>query len=32
VGSITLWLDQVGGSGKDFWITKGKSAPNKGEK
>jgi hypothetical protein len=24
VGSITLWLDQVGGSGEDFWVMKGK--------
>ena len=34
VGSITLWLDQVGGSGEDFWITKDKkkSAPNNKEK
>jgi hypothetical protein len=23
VGSITMWLDQVGGAGEDFWITKG---------
>jgi len=24
VASITLWLDQVGGSGEDFWVMKGK--------
>ena len=24
VASITLWLDQIGGPGDDFWVTKGK--------
>lgn len=26
VASITLWLDQVGGPGEDFWVTKGKNS------